>query len=184
MKSARSPPWKKETPTNDPELLEIWQNLYREFHIEQGIRKSRALDMIGEEYGVSGTTVRYHLFPEYKNYQKKVPSKKWSYEKADPEIHQKRIDYKSKYMATRRHIDDHIKKAYEHVDPQETLTLAELSDAIGDVSDISFHPDTISGLVNRFEKAKGYKLLDEIPGYQSPNYRLARPNNHQGPKCP
>jgi hypothetical protein len=60
--------------------------------------------MIAAQYGVSRQTVIYHLFPEYKAKQKKYLSKTWSYEKQNPEIHKKRIQYKAKYMAARRHI--------------------------------------------------------------------------------
>jgi DNA-binding transcriptional ArsR family regulator len=113
---ARSPPKVKETPTNNPKLLEIWKNLYDE--LITVYPKSRALKAIGKRYGVSRQTVMYHLFPAYKEKQKIRPSKKWSYEKQNPIIHRKRITYKAKYIAARRHIDELIRDSYQRAAPK------------------------------------------------------------------
>ena len=168
---ARSPPFKKQTPTNSPELKEIWKNMYNELINEYP--KSRALDIIGKKYGVSGTTVRYHLFPERKEYQKKAPSKKWSYEKEDPVIHKKRTDYKAQYMAARRHIDELILESYQRSAPKGTMPLEDLAYAIHDISSIFFKPETILGLAKRYEESKRIPLLIEIPGHDVPRYALS-----------
>lgn len=172
MVSARSPPWKKQTPTNNPEFLGIWRNWYRELHIEGKMGKSEALETIGKYYGVSRQTVMYHLFPQYKKYQKNFGGKKWAYEKRNPKIHRRLMTYKAKYQATRYHIDDLIRQSYERFPPKKEMTLEELSDTIHDISGISFHPDTIHGLVNRIESKKDCRLLVEVHGYDPPKYRF------------
>ncbi len=171
MKSARSPPWKKETPSNNPDLLEVWEEMYNE--LIAVYPKSRSLEIIGNRYGVSRQCVMYHLFPAYKDAQKKRPSKKWSYEKSVPEIHQKRVDYKRKYQAARYHIDDLIRESYKQASLREALTLEDLSYVIHDISNIFFKPETVLGLVKRFETTKGCSVLEEVPGYQMPHYRLS-----------
>ena len=162
----------KETPTNKPELLEVWRNMYNENIVIDS--KWRVLKNIGENYGVSSTTVYYHLFPEYNKKQKKYPSKRWSYERTVPELRKKIIIYKRKYIAARRHIDDHIRKAFQKLDPEEGMTLERLSYDVNDEVGIFFHPNTISGLVARLEAINGYKLLVEIHGHDVPHYTLSK----------
>ena len=167
---------KRITPTNNPNILQEWKDLYAELISVQP--KSKTLQIIGQRYGVTATTVRYHLFPEYKEKQKKYFSKTWSYEKQDPVIRKKRIDYKAKYMAARRHMDDLIRESYQRAAPLEAMNLEDLAYTIHDISGILFQPSTIFSLSKRFEATKGYSFLTQISGYQVPHYKLSkRPNN-------
>jgi len=170
MVSARSPPFKKSTPTNEP-LLPIWKAMYEELIAIHP--KSRVLEIIGEQHGVSRQCVMYHLFPAYKEGQKKRPSKKWSYEKSVHEIHQKRIDYKRKYQAARYHIDELVRESYKRLAPSKKMTLEKLSYTIHDISGIYFRPDTILGLARYFESHKRHPLLVEVAGCEPAKYRLS-----------
>lgn len=160
-KKARSPPWKKKTPTNYPGLQQIWENMYRELINE--FPKSRALEIIGDHYGVTRQTVMFHLSPQYRKKQKDFHSKRWSNEKQDPVIRKKITDYKSKYKSNRRHIDQLIINSFQRTAPKVTMTLEDLAYAIHDISSIFFKPETILGLVKRFEHSKGYPLLIDVP---------------------
>ena len=171
MYSSRSPPWKKQTPTNNPDLLETWKELYNQ--LVAVYPKSSALLAVGETYGVSRQTVMYHLFPAYKESQKKRPSKKWSYEKQDPVIHTKRISYKARYMAARYHIDELIRQSYQRAG-QETMTIEDLAYGIHDISNIFFKPSTIKGLANQFKETRGYPLLIKIPCHEVMHYKLSK----------
>jgi hypothetical protein len=115
----------------------------------------------------------YHLFPDYKEKQKKRPSKKWSYEKSDPVIHKKRISYKARYMAARYHIDDLIKKAYEKTEPHQAMTMENLAHAVHDVCGIQFKFSTITGLSKKQATVKGYPILVEVSGHEIPHYKLS-----------
>jgi hypothetical protein len=161
----------KETPSTRPELAQRWRQMYEELIIEY--TKSTALQMIGDKHNVSRQTVMYHLFPTYKQKQKKRHSKQWSYQKRDPALRKKIIDYKAKYMAARYHIDDLIKKAYEKTEPQQSMTIEDLAYAVHDVSGILFKPTTLLGLSERHAAANGYPLLVELPGNEVPHYKLS-----------
>ena len=115
----------------------------------------------------------YHLFTDYKNNQKKQPSKSWSYEKQKLARRQRRIDYGAKYMAARRHINEMVGESYRRAAPQEVLTLGNLREAIFDISGIAFQPPTLEGLIKQFEVNKGYPLLVKVPGHEQPHYRLS-----------
>ena len=173
MASARSPPYKRQTPTNKPELLEIWRKMYRALHFEGDLKKSDALETIGKQYGVSRQTVMYHLFPAYKKIQQKRPSQKWVHQKSDREIRKKVTNYKAKYQNARNHIDELIIKAYHVAAHNDLMSLENLSDSIHEVCGISFHPDVIHGLVNRFESRKDQRLLVEVHGSDPQSYRLS-----------
>ena len=171
MNKTRSPPWKKQTPTYHPELLEIWQKLYNELF--QTHKKWRALQIIADKYGIHPTSVEYHLFPQRREQQKKYQSRRWTYEKANPLTHKKRIDYKARYMAARRHIDDLVKECSQRIAPQDAISMEDLSYAIHDNSNILFKPETLLGLVKRLEATKRCPVLEEVFGYSVPHYRLS-----------
>jgi len=170
MKKNRSPPWKIKSPSNYSELKETWEEIYRELHIEQGIKKTSALNQIAKQYGVSRHCLMYALFPEHRKKQKNFECKKWSYEKADPEIHKKRIDYKANYMATRRHIDEYIHKSFQKMFLADGLSLECLSYCIHEQTDIFLSPKTIAGLARQYESRKGYPLLTEVTGESGIKY--------------
>ena len=161
----------KETPATKPELKISWQRLYEELVKEYP--KSTALQMIGDKWGVSRQCVLYHLSPTYKQKQKKRYSKQWSYQKKDPVLRKKIIEYKARYRAARYHIDDLIKKAYEKTEPHQALTIEDLAYAVHDVCGIQFKFSTILGLSERHSAVKGYPLLVEVPGHKIPHYNLS-----------
>ena len=135
--------------------------------------KSQALQMVADRNEVCRATVIYHLFPDYKESQKKRPSIKWSYEKQDPVIHEKRIRYKAKYMAGRYHISDLIRTTFEKAGPQQIMTIEDLACGVERICGIFFKPSTLLGLNERFKIEKGYPLLVEIPGHEQQHYKLS-----------
>jgi hypothetical protein len=171
MISTRSPPKLKQTPTTRPELLHEWQRLYEELSVLYP--KSRALQMVADRYKVSRATTIYHLFPDYKQSQKKRPSIKWSYEKQDPVIHEKRIRYKARYMAARYHISDLVRTTFKRAEPRQTMILEDLAYGVERICGIFFKPSTLLGLNERCKVKKGYPLFAEVSGYDQPHYRLS-----------
>ena len=173
MISISSPPKLKQTPTTKPELLHEWRRLYEELTLTAAYPKSRVLQMVGDRYQVSRATVIYHLFPDYKESQKKRPSIKWSYEKENPVIHEKRIRYKARYMSARYHIGDLVKTTFERAKPQQTMTLEGLADGVEGICEIFFKPSTLLTLNERFKVEKGYLLMVKVSGHEQPHYRLS-----------
>ncbi|MGD0915815.1 MAG: hypothetical protein ABSB22_05100 [Thermodesulfobacteriota bacterium] len=171
MSPTRSPPKLKETPATKPQLLEQYQCSYDE--LITTYPKSRTLEIIGHQYGVSRQTVMYYLFPQYRQYQKKYQSKRWSYEKQNPAIRKRITDHKAMYMAARRHIDELVRESYRRVAPQEAMSLGTLREVIFEISGIAFQPSTLDGLIKRYEATKGYPLLVKISGYNVSHYRLS-----------
>ena len=171
MISIRSPPKLKQTPSTKPELLHEWRRLYEE--LSTIYPKSRALQMVADRYKVSRVTIIYHLFPDYKESQKKRPSIKWSYEKQNPVIHEKRIRYKAKYMAARYHISYFVRTTFEKAEPQQTMTLEDLAYGVERICGIFFKPSTLLGLNERFKIEKGYPLLVEVLCHEQPHYRFS-----------
>lgn len=153
----RTPPHLKQTPTNEPELLDIWRSMYDE--LIQYHSKSHVLEAIGDRYRVSRQTVMYHLSRAYKKKQRNRLSKKWSYEKVDPEIHVRRRDYNTQYRSARRNIEQLIRQSFQRASPKESMTMDDLIEHIHDLSGIFFKPSTVSGLVSRIEREKEYKLI-------------------------
>jgi hypothetical protein len=170
---ARSPPWKKKTPTNYPELQGVWENMYRELHVERGIGKSKSLQLIGDRYGVSRITIGRHICTTYKKSQKKYESKRWSIQKKDPDVREAKITYNRNYQHIRNHIDEVVTKSYRKADHEKTMTLEDLAYGIHDISSIFFKPETILRLSKRFEESKGFSLLTEISGHDGPRYALS-----------
>ena len=160
----------KETPSTKPELRVHWQRTYEELITEYP--KSTAMQMLGDRWGVSRQTVLYHLFPTYKQKQKKRHSKQWSYQKKDPLLRKKIIDYKAKYMAARYHIGELVKESYNRTSKQ-TMTLEDLAYAVHEVSNILFKPATILGLSKKHAIINGYPILVEVPGHKIPHYKLS-----------
>jgi len=171
MNPARSPPKVKRTPSTEPRLLIEWQRLYEE--LSRLYPKSRALEIIGQRYGVSRQTVMTYLSAQYRQYQKNFQSKRWFYEKQDAAMHQKRIAYGAKYVAARRQIDKFVKTAFEKAEPQQTMTLEELACGIEEICGVFFKPSTLLGLDERFKARKGYPLLVKIFGNDEPHYGLS-----------
>jgi len=171
MTATRSPPKLKQTPTTNPELLHDYRRLYEE--LITLYPKSQALQMVADRYEVTRPTVIYHLFPDYKESQKKRPSIKWSYEKNDPVIHGKRIRYKARYMAARYHIGDLVKATFEKAESQQTMTLESLAYGVERICGIFFKPSTFLGMNERFKVEKGYPLLVKISGHEQPHYRVS-----------
>jgi hypothetical protein len=171
MNRSKILPRLKETPTTKPELLKEYRRLYEE--LAKTYPKSRALQITGQRCGgVSPQTVRYHLFPDYRDNQKKQPSKTWSYEKQDPIIRKRVTDYKARYMAARYHIDDLIRMSYQKAEPQKTITIEDLSYEVQRISGILFKPSTLLGLSELFKSQRGYPLLEEVGGDHVSRYRL------------
>ena len=170
MSFIKKPPELKETPTTRPELMEQWQRMYEELITEYP--KSTSLQMVGDRWGVSRTTVTYHLFPDYKEKQRKRHSIKWSYEKQNPIIRKRIVEYKARYMAARNHIDRIIRDVYEQ-SSQHTMNLEDLAYAVHDVSGIFFKPATILGLSKKHATVKGYQILVEVPGHKIPHYKIS-----------
>jgi len=129
----------------------------------------KAMEKIGEQYGVSRIAVYLHLFPAKKKRYAKRPSAKWENQKDNPVQRERIVSYKRKYQNLRNHIDDAVREAFAETD--QDLTMEDISEAIQGQTGISMSPQTICGLVTKYQARTGQPLLVNLQT-QPPTYAL------------
>lgn len=140
-------------PKNDSKILHEWKEIFAG-KIAAGLRKYRIYHHIGEVYGVSYGTVRYHLDPKYRARQLYADHKryrKWRREKI----------YNRNYCRLTRNPEKFMAKIFESTD---RASLAHIAATLPEFTEgIYFGPPTISRLLHRYVyEARGPPYLEEV----------------------
>lgn len=176
MKEARGPPAIKETPTNYPQLLDIWKSEFAELRLVYN--QSGALEKLSERYNVGISTIRYHLFPSDKKKQLSNPTKNWHYQSSIPSFSRETFNLRRKnYVYFRRHLPEYLEKAFAE-SGNEPMELSNLAVKLAEASNVKIRPPTILSLCEKIEAETNTPLLVEVSGYQTPHYRFGHESSH------
>lgn len=144
------------TPKQNPKILSEWTKNFSE-HTAQGMKKSKAYNLIAQKYGVSYTAVRYHLNPQFRNHQLSSNRKRY---------HQK--IWVRKYNRNYRRLTRTPDKFLSYIfDLDKQTSLDEITVGITELAEgVQFRSSTVERLLNKYiHNKRGPPFLERVSSY-------------------
>lgn len=147
------------TPTDDPDILHEWRKILSEY-VGGGSTKSDAYYAIAGAYGVSYTTVRYHLDPFQRSGRRRYHRERY---RRLSRMKKRIRRYGRNYRRLTRHPERFLSKIFEET---EQLSVNEIAAALLPLTDgTRFRPKTVQKLLSRYtQQARGPPYLQEDGG--------------------
>ena len=170
------PPQKPLTPASDEAVLEQWKNLFRQYTVEEGMKKSHAYVKIAAQYATNRVTVYHWLNEDVRSQHRDVNKNRSRPNRYDNE------EFRLRSLTlthVRRHLDLYVAKAFQEV--EAPLSLEEVTLRIHDILESEQRPgilmrnNTLQRLVDKYDPPLLQRVEDSAPPlfYLTPDYRFS-----------